>query len=161
MAYVTYEEIIEQAPSLGDANVIAEKRVRALVDAMSSLVDAHLELIYVVPLASPPPMVKQITADLVIGKAYSEITVRSDNAESDEGNRTYDDALDLLRKLRGKRDDPAQPFQPEIFLPGVALRTGIIRTEHDALIWLPKQATGRSLWSNTMDREPRRLPPHA
>lgn len=156
MPYATYLEVIADDPKLSNAEIISQAKVEQIIAAMSSLIDSHLESLYAVPLANPPAIVKQIVIDLTVGKTYQLIAYRSDNLESQEGNRIYDDALALLRDLRGERLDPSQPWQPKIFLPGVPFKAGIIRTEHDAIVYETSSGSGTTLWSSAL--QSRRLP---
>lgn len=150
MPYATYTEVIADDPKLSNAEVISQAKVEQIIAAMSSLIDSHLESLYVVPLANPPAIIKQLTLDLTVGKTYQLIAYRSDNLESQEGNRIYDDALALLRDLRGERTDPLQPWQPKIFLPGVPFKAGIIRTEYDAIVYEKSTGSGTTFWSSAL-----------
>jgi len=152
--YTDYESIIEGDPKLGIHDIIPQAKVEQFIMASSALVDAYLECIYQVPFSPVPELVADITRELATSRCYSFLSVRSDTNRSEQAEEMRKMAEGRLEKLRGERVDPQQPFQPQLFIPGAKLRTGIIRTETDSLIYLPSQGTGKTMWSNRMNRPP-------
>jgi hypothetical protein len=155
MAYITVDDVMEEDVKLANPDVIKTSLIQRYINAVSNKVDSYLAPIYVTPFAAPvPALIIDIIMELVMAKCYKKIMLANDTYKSKEAAEMVINATTNLNDLRGVIKDASQPYQPKMYLVGVSLKQGLIRTHTDSLIFIEQEGTGLSLHSNTYDTPP-------